>query len=132
MKLTQKTIFQCFEKPRKATSVVNPTPSKIKFTLFIFKLKNFILLAVVVQPSDTEIKTIPQQNEPTIRQENFLLPIHIRQLENSSFNDSNSSLTERKFDESYSSWSNPDFYRICPTIINNDNDLPHLQVFLFL
>ncbi|CAF3692369.1 unnamed protein product [Rotaria sp. Silwood1] len=101
MKLTQKTLFQCFEKSRPTSPIVKSCESQIKIS--------------------------SQQQESENHQSNFLLPIHIRQLYNSLNNDIIPCFNERKFNDDNSSYSSQEFYRICPTNVNNQNHLPKLK-----
>ncbi|CAM4778548.1 unnamed protein product [Rotaria magnacalcarata] len=107
MKLTQKTLFQCFEKSRPSAPIINSLP-------------NF-------QPSESQIKSSSEQHESNVRRLDFVLPIHIRQLDNTLSNDSIPYLNERKFNDENLLDSSQEFYRICPTIVKNENPLPKLE-----
>jgi len=44
MKLTQKTLFQCFEKSRPKSPLVNSSPSKIRKILFKKEIISFVFV----------------------------------------------------------------------------------------
>ncbi len=119
MKLTQKTLFQCFEKSRPKSPVVHSSPSK-KTKILIQKKSESLF--------EFPINVISEQQESQTPQPDFLLPIHIRQLK-SSLNPPISPLfNERKLNNDNSICFNQEFYRICPTIIHNQCHLPKLEV----
>ncbi len=68
------------------------------------------------------------QQESHARQSDFLLPIHIRQLNKSLNADTIPLFNERKLNDDKSSYSSQEFYRICPTNVNNQMQLPKLEV----
>ncbi|CAF2782624.1 unnamed protein product [Rotaria sp. Silwood2] len=107
MKLTQKTLLQCFEKSRPSSSIINSSP--------------------IIHSCESQIKTSCQHQESDNRQSDFVLPIHIRQLNNSLSNDIIPCFNERKFNDDNSFCSSQEFYRICPTIVNNQNHLPKIE-----
>ncbi|CAF4354288.1 unnamed protein product, partial [Rotaria socialis] len=107
MKLTQKTLFQCFEKSRPSAPIINSLPN--------------------IQPSQSQIKSSSEQRESNVHRSDFVLPIHIRQLDNTLSNDSIPYLNERKFNDENLLHSSQEFYRICPTIVKNENPLPKLE-----
>ncbi|CAF0847203.1 unnamed protein product [Rotaria sordida] len=107
MKLTQKTLFQCFEKSRPSSPIINsPT---------------------IIHSCESQIKISSEQQKSDKHQSNCLLPIHIRQLNNSLYNDIIPCFNERKFNDDNLSHSSQEFYRICPTIVNNQNHLPKIE-----
>jgi hypothetical protein len=58
-----------------------------------------------------------------------LLPIHIRQCNNLVNENSIPLFNERNFNDENPICFNQEFYRICPTIMNEEIHLPKLQVF---
>ncbi|CAF1375268.1 unnamed protein product [Rotaria sordida] len=112
MKLTQKTIFQCFDKSQRQSPItLNDQDEDII-------------------ECESEIKSSNDEQEIHLPQSDFLLPVHIRQEEKSSENNSIHLLNQWKLIDSNDDISLnyfQNFYRICPTINNNETNLPKLQ-----
>jgi len=126
MKLTQKTLFQCFEKSRPKSPVINSSPSKtIKI---LFQKIIFPSLCLAIPSCESQIKPSSEQQESHIPQPDFLLPIHTRQLNNPLSTNITPSFNERKFNDDQLFYSTQEFYRICPTIINNRIHSPKIEV----
>jgi hypothetical protein len=90
-----------------------------------------ILLLDIIE-CELEIKPSVDQQETPPHRPDFLLPIHIRQEDKSSQNDIIPLLNQWKLIESPDDLSSDhfqDFYRICPTVNNNESDSPKLQVY---
>ncbi|CAF2665735.1 unnamed protein product [Rotaria sp. Silwood2] len=88
---------------------------------------NFLLDIIECEP---EKKSCHDKQETHLLQSDFLLPVHIRQEEKSSENNYIPLLNQWKLTDSNDDLSLNDFqnfYRICPTINNNETYSPKLQ-----
>ena len=111
MKLTQIILFQCFEKSRWLPLATNSSTNKrIRVTIIFF------CLDALHYEFQTEIF---EQEELDTYHPHFALPVHIRQLNKSLHEDISLALNERKFSDIDLLHSNEEFYRICPTTVNN-------------
>ncbi|CAF0829516.1 unnamed protein product [Adineta steineri] len=107
MKLTQKTLFQCFEKSRPQSPLLKSSQDS--------------------PPCESQTKISSEQQQSSVRQPDFLLPIHIRQSNDSLSNTNIPLLNERKYNDDKFLYSSQEFYRICPTVINNQIQLPKIE-----
>lgn len=117
MKLTQTTLFQCFDKSQRQSPIIldDKDPGKMFFKRIIISIKHLLLDII---ECELEIKAVSTPVECSSHPTDFLLPIHIRQGEKCLENEIIPRLKEWKFNESDDDVSSnylQNFYRICPT-----------------
>ncbi len=128
MKLTQKTLFQCFDKSQRQSPIIlDETDEGISFLKRLNdEFNDFSILEII----ECELPSSDPQ-ESQSHQPDFLLPIHIRQEEKSLQNSILPLLNQWKLIESNDDLSSShleNFYRICPTVNNPQINSPTLQV----
>lgn len=124
MKLTQRTLFQCFDKSR---SQPLTTQSKDKST--DLKLAESLLqldVPLCKPPSPNAI----EQPISHLSQADFLLPIHIRQLSDSPASNLAHPLKRRTLENDHTTASSSqEFFRICPSADLPTSNWPKIEVF---
>jgi hypothetical protein len=134
MKLTQKTIFQCFDKSQRQSPIILDDKDEgiIKTSSKFETIYKQINLLLDIIECELEIKPSIEQQEIHSHPPDFLLPIHIRQEDKSSQNDIIPLLNQWKLIESNDEILSDhlqNFDRICPTIKNNETNSPKIQVY---
>ncbi|CAF3402597.1 unnamed protein product [Rotaria socialis] len=114
MKLTQKTLFQCFDKSERQ-STVNSNDSDED-----------------IIECEPEIKLSDKRSNNHVPRSDFLIPVHVRQEDNLSKDECVSSLLNSwkliDSNDDLLSKHSQDFYRMCPTSSNsNETNSPKLQ-----
>ncbi|CAF0829067.1 unnamed protein product [Adineta ricciae] len=108
MKLTQKTLFQCFQKTRPQSPIIDNSPPE-------------------TNSSNSQTKIPCEQLEIHTRQPDYIIPVHIRQSTSSSCIKTDSLLNDTiTSDDDDVPYSTEEFYRICPTIIHYQSPLAKL------
>lgn len=128
MKLTQTTLFQCFDKSQRQSPIIldEKDPGMNEEEHFH---KNIHLLDVI--ECEVERKAASNPVESSLQSTDFLLPVHIRQEEKCLENEIIPRLKGWKVNQSNDDLSSnylQKFYRICPTGHSQTSNTPKLQV----
>ena len=127
MKLTQKTLFQCFKKTRPQSPIINNSSTGTSMNLGWIYRRSLYNLETNSTSSQTKIPC--EQLEIHARQPDYIIPVHIRQSTGSSCIKTDSLLNDTiTSDDDDVPHSTEEFYRICPTIIHYQSPLAKLTV----
>ena len=126
MKLTQKTLFQCFDKSRPSSPV--PNPSQGRTTAFLVSSLDSCSRPTVTSLNASQAKKSDEQQEIHACHSNFLLPVHIRQLDGLSATERVPLLTTRRPIDDQRTYSFQQFTWPTADIDRGFNHFPKMKV----
>ena len=126
MKLTQKTLFQCFDKSRPSSPV--PNPSQGRTTAFLVSSLDSCSRPTVTSSNASQAKNSDEQQEIHACHSNFLLPVHIRQLDGLSATERVPLLTTRRPIDDQRTYSFQQFTLPTADIDRGFNHFPKMKV----
>ena len=130
MKLTQRTLFQCFDRSRRPIVTLSEDDPEGRAIVNLSKF-HFVLIDIIeCEPEkEKEISSEPETNQTTVV--DYLLPIHVRQSEEPSVNRIIPLMNQWNFIESNDTEPSTnilsEFYRICPITPNDHCNKSEIQ-----